>query len=78
MVHDALVKGPLFDAQPIDYIVTGKDYYKNLTTKKYEVKGEKITYKYNPEEKKCCSQEWGQPMMGKCSYLLSILDRISR
>lgn len=46
----ALVKGPLFDAQPIDYIVTGKDYYKNLTTKKYEVKGEKITYKYNPEE----------------------------
>lgn len=46
----ALVKGPLFDAQPVDYEVTGKDYYKNLVTKKYEVKGEKISYKYDPKE----------------------------
>ncbi|MEZ5026171.1 MAG: DUF2723 domain-containing protein [Chitinophagales bacterium] len=46
----ALVKGPLFNARPVDYIVTGKDYYPNLKTKRYEVKGEKLDYKYNPED----------------------------
>lgn len=46
----ALVKGPLFDAQPIGYKTTGKDYYQDLKTKRYEVKGEKIAYTYNPED----------------------------
>jgi hypothetical protein len=46
----ALVKGPLFDAQPTGYESTGKDYYQDLKTKKYEVKGEKIEYTYNPED----------------------------
>ena len=40
----ALVKGPLFDAQPTGYETTGKDYYPDAKTKKYEVKGEKIEY----------------------------------
>lgn len=46
----ALVKGPLFNAQPTGYEVTGKDYYQDHTTKRYEVKGEKIDYTYNPED----------------------------
>lgn len=45
-----LVKGPLFDAQPTGYQSTGKDYYPDTKTKKYEVKGEKIDYTYNPED----------------------------
>lgn len=46
----ALIKGPLFDAQPTGYESKGKDYYQNEKTKKYEVKGEKIEYTYNPED----------------------------
>ncbi len=46
----ALVKGPLFDAQPTGYETTGKDYYQDKKTKRYEVKGEKIAYTYNPED----------------------------
>ena len=46
----ALVKGPLFDAQPTGYETTGKDYYPDAKTKRYEVKGEKIEYTYNPED----------------------------
>jgi hypothetical protein len=46
----ALVKGPLFDAQPTGYETTGKDYYPDAKTKKYEVKGEKIEYTYNAED----------------------------
>jgi hypothetical protein len=46
----ALVKGPLFDAQPTGYVSTGKDYYQDHKTKRYEVKGEKIDYTYNPED----------------------------
>lgn len=45
-----LIKGPLFDAQPISYKSTGKDYFPNQQTKKYEVKGEKIDYVYSPED----------------------------
>ena len=46
----ALVKGPLFDAQLTGYETTGKDYYPDAKTKKYEVKGEKIEYTYNAED----------------------------
>ena len=46
----ALVMGPLFDAQPTGYETTGKDYYPDEKTKKYEVKGEKIDYTYNPDD----------------------------
>jgi hypothetical protein len=46
----ALVKGPLFDAQPTGYTSTGKDYYQDQKTKKYEVKGEKIEYTYDPQD----------------------------
>ncbi|MDB5228731.1 MAG: rane protein [Bacteroidota bacterium] len=46
----ALIKGPLFDAQPTSYVSTGKDYYQDPKTKRYEVKGEKIEYTYNPED----------------------------
>ncbi|HNI31767.1 MAG TPA: DUF2723 domain-containing protein [Chitinophagales bacterium] len=45
-----LVSGPLYDAQPTGYESKGKDYYPDLKTKKYEVKGEKIEYTYNPED----------------------------
>ncbi len=45
-----LVKGPLFDAQPTGYKTTGKDYYPDTKTKRYEVKGEKIEYTYNAED----------------------------
>ncbi|HRH57563.1 MAG TPA: DUF2723 domain-containing protein [Chitinophagales bacterium] len=46
----ALIKGPLFDAQPTGYESKGKDYYQDLKTKKYGIKGEKIDYTYNPED----------------------------
>lgn len=46
----ALVKGPTFDAQPTGYVSTGKDYYQDMKTKRYEVKGEKIDYTYNPDD----------------------------
>ena len=46
----ALLKGPLFDAQPNGYSSKGNDYYQDLKTKRYEVKGEKIEYTYNPED----------------------------
>ena len=46
----SLIKGPMFDAQPTGYESTGKDYYPDQKTKKYEVKGEKISYTYNPED----------------------------
>jgi Protein of unknown function (DUF2723) len=45
-----LLKGPLFNAQPYDYDMQGKVYYPDLKTKRYEVKGEKIGYKYKPED----------------------------
>ena len=46
----ALVKGPLYNAQPTGYVSTGKDYYQDHKTNRYEVKGEKIEYTYNPED----------------------------
>lgn len=46
----ALVMGPLYDAQPTGYETTGKDYYPDEKTKRYEVKGEKIEYTYNPDD----------------------------
>ncbi|MCB9033039.1 MAG: DUF2723 domain-containing protein [Chitinophagales bacterium] len=46
-----LVMGPLYNAQPYDYKVEGKVYFRNDETKKYEVKGEKIGYEYHAEDK---------------------------
>ena len=46
----ALVKGPLFDAQPIAYKDKGKDYYPDDSTKRYEVKGDKVDYQYDPAD----------------------------
>ncbi len=46
----ALIKGPLFDAQPTGYESKGNDYYQDLKTKKYGIKGEKISYTYNAED----------------------------
>lgn len=46
----ALVYGPTFEAQPINYNVTGNDYYQDKKTKRYEVKGEKLEYVYSPED----------------------------
>lgn len=45
-----LVKGPLYTARPVDYDIKGKEYYQDLKTGKYEVKGEKIGYKYDPAD----------------------------
>jgi hypothetical protein len=41
-----LVKGPMFTAQPIALDVKGNVYYPNKTTKKYEIKDVKRTYKF--------------------------------
>ncbi len=46
-----LLKGPLFDAKPVDTKVTGVDYFPNKETGKYEVKKEKLEYIYRNEDK---------------------------
>jgi hypothetical protein len=47
-----LLFGPYYDADPINIKSDGMSYYRNNTTKRYEIKGEKNKYVYKDEDNK--------------------------
>lgn len=53
-----LLWGPQYDAKPIKYVDKGKDYFKNFTTGKYEVKKVKKDLGYDEGDKSFYPRMW--------------------